>query len=113
MSVPAGAEMLIGAPADEPPHELADALRERAPNHPEVRSVYLFQLMILEEGEEPHLTLGLDLEDGADVVHISNDLAAKAIDVLPEGSSLNVYPLPEDMLAAVTEGVDPIYVRAG
>jgi type III secretion system (T3SS) SseB-like protein len=111
--VPGGAEMLIGAPADDPPPELSDALRELATNHPQVRALYVFQLMILEEGEEPHLTLGLDLDDGADVVAISNDLGGRAVDVLPEGSSLDVYPLPEDMLAAVTESVEPIYARTG
>jgi SseB protein C-terminal domain len=111
MSVPAGAEMLIGAPADDPPPELADAVREGAQEHPEVRSVYLFQLMILAEGEEPHLTLGLDLDEGADVVRISNDLAGRAVAVLPEASSLDVYPLADDMLEAVAGSVDPVYER--
>jgi hypothetical protein len=111
MSVPAGAEMLIGAPADEPPEELAEALRERAQEHPEVRSAYLFQLMILAEGEEPHLTLGLDLDEGADVVRISNVLGGRAMEILPDGSSLNVYPLAEDMLEAVAQSVDPVYSR--
>jgi SseB protein C-terminal domain len=113
MSVPAGAEMLIGAPAEEPPETLVDALRERIADHSPIRSAYLFQLMILAEGEEPHLTLGLELDEGADVIQISNDLGRAAVDVLPESSSLNVYPLPEDMLASVVESVEPLYVRAG
>jgi hypothetical protein len=112
MSVPAGAEMLIGAPADAPPSELADAVREGAQDQPEVRSAYLFQLMILAEGEEPHLTLGLELDEGADLARISNDLGGRAMAILPEGSSLNVYPLADDMLEAVAESVDPVYKRA-
>jgi hypothetical protein len=111
MSVPAGAEMLIGAPADAPPPELADAVREGAQDHPEVRTAYVFQLMILAEGEEPHLTLGLDLDEGADVVRISNDLAARAVAILPEGSPLDVYPLADDMLEAVAKTGDPVYTR--
>jgi hypothetical protein len=111
MSVPPGAEILIGAPADDPPPELADALREGAEGHPQVRSAYLFQLMILAEGEEPHLTLGLELDEDADVVGISNDLGGRAVAILPEGSSLNVYRLADDMLEAVAESVDPVYKR--
>ena len=36
-----GAEMLIGAPAEDPPTELVEALRERAPHHPEFDPFYL------------------------------------------------------------------------
>jgi hypothetical protein len=111
MSVPGGAEMLIGAPADKPPPEVADALREGAQGYPEVRSAYLFQLMILAEGEEPHLTIGLDLDEGADIVRISNDLGGRAVAILPEGSSLDVYPLADDMLETVAQSVDPVYKR--
>ena len=111
MSVEAGVEMLIGAPADDPPAELVEALRERAPQHPELRSAYLFQLMVLSEGEEPNLTLGLDLEDGADVMRIADDLGGRAVEILEDGVSLNVYPLPADMLDTVAQSVEPFYVR--
>jgi SseB protein C-terminal domain len=90
MSAAPGAEMLIGAPAEDPPAELIEALRERAQHHRELQSAYLFQLLILSEGEEPHLTLGLDLEDGADVMRIADDLGDRAVEVLEDGVSLNV-----------------------
>jgi hypothetical protein len=111
MSVEPDVEMLIGAPAEDPPAELTETLREHARQHPELRSAYLFQLMILSEGEEPHLTLGLDLEDGADVMRIADDLGRRAVEILEDGVSLNVYPLPADMLETVAQGVEPFYVR--
>jgi SseB protein C-terminal domain len=106
-----GVEMLIGAPAEDPPAELIEALRERAQQHHELRSAYLFQLLMLAEGEEPHLTLGLELDDGADVMRIADDLGGRAVEILEDGVSLNVYPLPADMLETVAQSVDPIYVR--
>jgi SseB protein C-terminal domain len=111
MSPEPGVEMLIGAPAEDPPAELIEALRERAQQHDELRSAYLFQLLMLAEGEEPHLTLGLELDDGADVMRIADDLGGRAVEILEDGVSLNVYPLPADMLETVAQSVDPIYVR--
>jgi hypothetical protein len=112
MSVSADTEMLIGAPADDPPEALVATLREGAPDHRELRAAYLFQMMILAEGEEPHLTLGLDLDDGADLARIADDLVARAMRVLPEGASLDVYPLPDDMLRDVAQSVAPFYERS-
>jgi hypothetical protein len=89
MSAPADAEMLIGAPAEPPSDMLLSSLREGVAGHPEIRSAYLFQMMILVEGEKPHLTLGLELEDGIDV-----------------------YPLPDDMLETVAQSVEPLYERS-
>ena len=111
MSVGPGIEMLIGAPEEDPPAELIEALRERAQHHHELRSAYLFQLMLVSEGEEPHLTLGLDLEDGADVMRIADHLGGRAVEILEDGVSLNVYPLPADMLETVAQSVEPFYVR--
>ena len=111
MSVGPGVEMLIGAPAEDPPTELIEGLRERAQHHRELRSAYLFQLMLVSEGEEPNLTLGLDLEDGADVMRIADDLGGRAVEILEDGVSLNVYPLPADMLETVAQSVEPFYVR--
>ena len=111
MSVPAGTEMLIGEPAEPPPEQLVGALEAGAAGHPEIRSAYLFQMMIVAEGEEPHLTLGLELDEGADLTAIGNDLAGIAVEVLPQGSSFNVYPLEDDMLETVAESVEPFYER--
>ena len=111
MSVGPGIEMLIGAPGEDPPAELIEALRERAQHHHELRSAYLFQLLMVFEGEEPHLTLGLELEDGADVLRIADDLGGRAVEILEHGASLNVYPLPADMLETLAQSVEPFYVR--
>jgi SseB protein C-terminal domain len=113
MSVAADTEMLIGVPAEEPPEALVSILREGAAGHREIRAGYLFQMMILAEGEEPHLTLGLDLDDDADVREIGDDLAGRAMQVLPEDASLDVYPLPDDMLRDVAQSVEPFYERGG
>jgi hypothetical protein len=112
MSVPADAEMLIGAPAEPPPQTLVAALADAAAAYPEIRAAYVFQMMILAEGEEPHVTLGLDLDDGVDFRHIADDLAGRAMRLLPEGSYLDVYPLPDDMVESVAESVEPIYERS-
>jgi hypothetical protein len=111
MSIPAEAEMLIGAPAEPPPDALVTALREAASTHPGIRSAFLFQMMILAEGEEAHLTLGLDLDEGADLDEIGNDLGPRAAEILPEGSHFDVCPLPEDMRETVAQSVEPFYVR--
>jgi hypothetical protein len=111
MSFAADSEMLIGAPAEAPQENLVVALRDGAARHPEIRSAYLFQMMILADGEEPHLVLGLVLDDGADVAGISNDLGGRAVEILPEGSSLDVYPLPDDMAGTVAQSVQPFYER--
>jgi SseB protein C-terminal domain len=112
MSVPADAEMLVGVPAEPPPPTLVAALRDEADAYPEVRTAYLFQMMILAEGEEPHLTLGLQVDDGADFRRIADGLAARAMEVLPEGSYIDVYPLPDDMAEDVARTVEPIYERS-
>src|ERR687896_402581 len=112
MSVSADTDMLIGAPADEPPEALVSTLREGARDHNDLRAAYLFQMMILAEGEEPHLTLGLDLDDAADLARVADDLGGRAMQVLPEGSSLDVYPLPDDMVRDVGQSVEPFYERA-
>jgi SseB protein C-terminal domain len=111
MSVGPGVEMLIGAPAEDPLAELIEALRERAQHHHELRSAYLFQLLIVSEGEEPNLTLGLDLDDGADVMRIADDLGGRAVEILEDGVPLNVYPFSADMLETVAQSVEPFYVR--
>jgi hypothetical protein len=111
MSVPPEAEMLIGAPAEPPPRSLVAAVRDGAEHHPEIRAAYLFQMMILAEGEEPHLTLGLELDDRGDFTRVSDDLGGRAMQVLPEGSYLDVYPLPNDMAETVRQSVEPFYER--
>jgi len=113
LSVSGDAEMLIGAPADDPPEALISTLHEGARDHNELRAAYLFQMMILAEGEEPHLTLGLDLDDPANLARIADDLGGRAMQVLPEGASLDVYPLPDDMLRDVAQSVEPFYERRG
>jgi hypothetical protein len=111
MTVAADSEMLVGAPSQAPPQDLVAALRDGAARHPEVRSAYLFQMMILADREEPHLTLGLVLDDGVDMTRISNDLGGRAMEVLPQGSNLDVYPLPAGMAVVVAESVQPFYKR--
>jgi hypothetical protein len=57
------------------------------------------------------ITLDLDLEDDADVMRIADDLGGRAVEILEDGVSLNVYPLSADMLETVAQSVEPFYVR--
>ena len=44
-------------------------------------------------------------------MRIADDLGGRAVEILEDGVSLNVYPLPADMLETVAQSVDPFYVR--
>jgi SseB protein C-terminal domain len=60
-------------------------------------------------GEE--MSAGPGVEDDADVMRIADDLGGRALEILEDGVSLNVYPLPADMLETVAQSVEPFYVR--
>jgi hypothetical protein len=44
-------------------------------------------------------------------MRIADDLGGRAVEILEDGVSLNVYPLPADMLETVAQSVAPFYVR--
>jgi hypothetical protein len=103
--------MLIGAPAEPPAEDFVSRLRERLPQHPEVERAYLYQLMFLDEGEEPDLALGLVLDGSPDIEPIADDLAEHAQPLRPEGSHLTIHALSPDTLESVAASVPPMYKR--
>jgi hypothetical protein len=108
----AGAEMLIGAPANPPSDELVSRLRTRCGEHPEIERAYLYQVMFLQEGEEPHLALGLLLDGSPDIEPIADDLAEHAHPLRPEDPHLTIHSLTSDALESVAASVAPLYERS-
>jgi hypothetical protein len=108
----AGVEMLIGAPANPPSDELVDRLRTRCAEHAEIERAYLYQVMFLQEGEEPHLALGLLLDGSPDIEPIADDLAEHAHPLRPDDSHLTIHALAPDALESVAASVAPLYERS-
>lgn len=112
-TVPAGTEVLIGAPK-KIPEGLLDALKARLAKNPDVAEAYLALIYVKREGEVPHLLLVLRTGDAPDFVKdlIRNDLGSASRAFLAEDESIDI--LTEDtpaVLSAVTQVAKPFYVR--
>jgi SseB protein C-terminal domain len=112
---PAGTEILVGAPANPPPAELVGRLRGRCAEHSEIAAAYLFQMMIVAEGEKPTLALGLVLGNSVGEERLRalvDDLGANAQPLRPEDDYLAIQVLNEDSLPSVAAYVEPIFERS-
>jgi SseB protein C-terminal domain len=112
---PAGTKIMVGAPANPPPAELVERLRGRCAHHPEIAAAYLFQMMIVAEGENPTLALGLVLGNplGEERLReLVDDLGANARPLRPEDDYLAIQVLNEDSLPSVVAHVEPIFERS-
>lgn len=100
--VPAGATVAVGAPAQDPPAELIDAVRTAVRAAPGVEAAYAFQLA---EGGRSGLVIGVVLAAQADerptVVGLADAIAA----AYPPAAELDFLPLSERMQAMVAEHV--------
>jgi hypothetical protein len=115
VTAPAGTEVLIGAPANAPPQELVVRLRDRCEEHPEIAAAYLFQMMVVLEGERPSLALGLVLADPAAedrVRELVEDLGKHAHPLRAEDEYLTIQVLDDASLAAVAQSVEPFFQRS-
>lgn len=77
-TIPAGAEVMVGAPAEERP-DVHEAVAAFAREHAEVRAAYRALVLVREAGERPRYVIGLELEPSADQdALLSATLAAAA-----------------------------------
>jgi hypothetical protein len=112
-TIPAGTEILIGAPKMIPPG-LLEALTKRMPDNPDVVEAYLALIYIKREGEVPRLLLYLRIDDAPGYVKelIRDDLGNASRAFLSNDETIDI--LTEDSpgtTAAVAQVVKPFYVR--
>jgi hypothetical protein len=112
---PGGTETLIGAPANPPPQELVERLAGRCGEHPDIASAYLFQAMLVTEGEEPHLALGLVLGGPTTddrIQAIAADMGEHAHPLRSEDKDLEIQVLDDESLPLVARSVSPFFERS-
>jgi type III secretion system (T3SS) SseB-like protein len=112
-TVPAGTEVLIGAPKSIPPG-LVEALKKRMTENPDVAEAYLALIYVKREGEVPRLLLFLRIDNVPDFVKelIRDDLGNASRAFLSQDETIDI--LTEDSpatTAAVAQVVKPFYVR--
>ncbi|HEX2386203.1 MAG TPA: enhanced serine sensitivity protein SseB C-terminal domain-containing protein [Candidatus Binatia bacterium] len=112
-TIPAGTEILIGAPKIIPPGLVA-ALTKRMTENPDVAEAYLALIYVKREGEVPRLLLYLRIDNVPDFVKelIRDDLGNASRAFLSQDETVDI--LTEDSpatTAAVAKVVKPFYVR--
>jgi hypothetical protein len=112
-TVPAGTEVLIGAPK-RIPDGLVTALKARLAKSPDVVEAYLAMIYVKREGEVPHFLLFLKIDDAPDFLKdlIRNDLGNASKAFLADDESIDI--MTDDTpaaSAAVAQVVKPFYVR--
>lgn len=112
--VPAGTQILVGTPA-KIPDGLEEAVRACLSRNKEVKAGYLGQVMIVREGEKPHLVLVLEVEPVAQNAFsaIVQEVGVVIKGLLKEGEYLDMLRYEEQGLASrIVRQVKPFYVRA-
>ncbi len=112
-TIPAGAEVFIGAPK-KIPDGLLDSLKTRLAKSPDVAEAYLALIYVKREGEVPHFLLFLKIDDVPDFVKdlIRNDLGNASKAFLAEDESIDILTdNTPTASAAVAQVVKPFYVR--
>ncbi|HKA34026.1 MAG TPA: enhanced serine sensitivity protein SseB C-terminal domain-containing protein [Candidatus Binatia bacterium] len=112
-TVPAGTEVLIGAPK-RIPDGLLSALKTRLVKSPDVAEAYLAMIYVNREGEVPHFLLFLKIDDAPDFIKdlIRNDLGNASKAFLAEDESIDILTdNTPAAAAAVAQVVKPFYIR--
>lgn len=112
-TVPAGTEVLIGAPK-KIPDGLITALKTRLAKNPDVAEAYLAMIYVKREGEVPHFLLFLKIDDAPDFIKdlIRNDLGNASKAFLAEDESIDILTDNTPAAsAAVAQVVKPFYIR--
>jgi hypothetical protein len=112
-TVPAGAEVFIGAPK-KIPDGLITALKARLAKSSDVAEAYLAMIYVKREGEVPHFLLFLKIDDAPDFVKdlIRNDLGNASKAFLADDESIDIMTDNSPVAsAAVAQVVKPFYVR--
>lgn len=102
--------MRFGEPAEQPPKELIDFLREIVSNKKEVNAAYI--LMIQIGDGQSHLALGLDLTDDNAIAAIDSELRKGISDKLKQGEYLDLLPLNKlGLTNSIKDTITPFYLR--
>ena len=112
-TVPAGAEVFIGAP-QKIPDGLITALTTRLAKSPDVAEASLAMIWVKREGEVPHFLLFLKIDDAPDFIKdlIRNDLGNASKAFLAEDESIDILTDNSPAAsAAVAQVVKPFYIR--
>ncbi|GEM_PF-3358772 len=112
-TVPAGAEVFIGAPK-RVPDGLVTALKTRLAKSPDVAEASLAMIYVKREGEVPHFLLFLKMDDTPDFVKdlIRNDLGNASKAFLADDESVDIMTDNSPAAsAAVAQVVKPFYIR--
>ncbi|HEX5734554.1 MAG TPA: enhanced serine sensitivity protein SseB C-terminal domain-containing protein [Blastocatellia bacterium] len=111
--VPAGTEVLVGAPA-KIPKGLEAALRACLSKSKEIKAAYLGQVMYMAEGEKPHLVLVLEVGEATEDVFsaIVKDVGIAVMGLLKDGDYLDIQKYEgRDPEATIVKQVKLFYVR--
>jgi len=113
-TIPAGTEVLIGAPK-KIPEGLLDSFKDRLAKTPSVAEAYLALILVKGQGGEPHLLLFIRIDDVPSFTKdlIRNDLGGASGAFLGQGESIDI--LTEEtppVTSAVRQAVKPFYVRS-
>lgn len=112
--VPAGTQVLIGAPAKIPDGLVESLKRNLSSRNREVKAAYLGQVYYVRDGEKPHLALVLDVstKDKTVISGISQDLAIATKGYLGEGEYIDIMADDENGTALeIKKAVKPFYVK--
>jgi hypothetical protein len=113
-TMPAGATMLVGQPAVEPPSGLTDALSLACEREPRVVSAYLFQMAIAESDEDPRLAIGLEFDGQIDEAETSRivQVIGDAVEPAQWGYDfLDFHVLSDEMLELASSDESIVYRR--
>jgi hypothetical protein len=111
--VPAGTQVLVGAPA-KTPDGLEEAIRTCLSRDKEVEAAYIGQVMVMREGEKPHLVLVLEVGPvtGSVFSAIVQEVGIAIKGLLKDGEYLDMLRYERQGLASrIVKRVEPFYVR--
>ena len=112
--LPVGTQVIVGAPA-KIPGGLEDAVKTCLNKNKEVKAAYLGQVMVMSEGEKPHLVLVLEMEPAPENVFsaINRDVGVVIKGLLKDGEYLDLMKYDgQGVTASIVKKVKPFYVRA-
>lgn len=112
--VPAGTQVLIGAPAKIPAGLVESLKKNLSSRNREVKAAYLGQVFYVRDGEKPHLALVLEVatKDKTAISGISKDLAIATKGYLGEDEYIDIMAGDENGTAVeIKKAVKPFYVK--
>lgn len=113
-SVPAGTQVLIGAPAKIPIGLIESLKKNLSSRNREVKATYLGQVFYVRDGEKPHLALVVDIEtkDKTVIDGIVKDLAISTKGHLGEGEYIDILTDEHNGTAVeIKKAVRPFYSK--